>query len=112
MNGTNVESPALMERLDCLERDAHENRSQIGHLQRENRLLKRVGGVLLLSVFALGIAGARSADDPGDVVARSFALRDSEGRDRIKMFVAPGGTTGLILSDQSGKPRVQLRVNQ
>ncbi len=82
-----LESPAIIERLERLE--------------RQNRHLKRCAVILLLvlsSVFLMGQAAPSSRT----VEAQKFVLVDSGGNVRAELIILPSGLPGLRFLDTKG----------
>lgn len=97
-------SAELERRLDRVE---HEHR----HLRRANRLLL-VGLAVLLGAGAVAIVtfAVRRAPVRDVVEARTFALRDSQGRVRGFFGIATDGSPQFVLHDDSGTARLRLTV--
>lgn len=87
-------------------------------VERENRRLRRLSGVLLAGLaILLGLTAAllavyaRQAGATADVVqAQRFVLRDDSGLIRAVLGVQPDGSTRFALQDRDGRPRLQLTL--
>lgn len=87
-------------------------------VERENRRLRRLSGVLLAGLaILLGLTAsllavyARQAGATADVVqAQRFVLRDGDGLIRAVLGVQPDGSTRFALQDRDGRPRLQLTL--
>ena len=91
----------LLERLSRLE-------SQQAKLQRSNKRLRMMTGVVALLCGALITMGQTSSVVPDTVEAQQFLLRDSSGKLRGSMGVLADGAVGLNLSDPNGRTRVTV----
>ncbi len=78
---------------------------RLNRLERENRRLKRAGGVVLGVIAALLLMGHVVGEKV--VEAERFVLLDSSGQPRAVLAVAKGGS-GLYLYDNKGKLRAGL----
>lgn len=82
---------------------------RLSRLERENRWLKRVGGVALLGVAAMVLMGQATPRKTAKAIeAEEFILRDGTGKERATMRVSPDGSPSLGLVDKDGKKRVAL----
>src|SRR5690606_41369765 len=87
-------------------------------IERENRRLRRLTGILLAGLaILLGLTAsllvvyARQASATADVVqAQRFVLRDQDGLIRAILGVQPDGSTRFALQDRDGRPRLQLTL--
>jgi hypothetical protein len=86
-------------------------------VEHENRRLRRTGHAILVGFAVLLAAGAATPvifrDRPTikDVVeARSFALRDSQGRVRGVFGMSQDGSPQFLLQDEGGAARLRLTV--
>jgi hypothetical protein len=91
----------LIERLKCLERKQAE-------LQRTNRRLGSVTGVIVLITGAMALMGA--IRQPQSVDAEQFVLRSSDGKVRGAMGVMADGAVGMNLTDIKGQTRITVDV--
>jgi hypothetical protein len=91
----------LLERLSRLE-------SQQAKLQRSNKRLRMMTGVVALLCGALITMGQTSSAVPDTIEAQQFLLRDSSGKLRGAMGVLSDGAVGLNLSDPDGRTRVTV----
>ncbi len=84
---------------------------RLDRLERENRLLKIGGAILLLGLAAVGAMGqVLPKAIPKVVEAEQFVLRDTKGKIRAGLEVRAAGAPGLVLYDQNGKARAALNV--
>ncbi len=87
-------------------------------IERENRRLRRLTGILLAGLaILLGLTAsllvvyAREATATADVIqAQRFVLRDQDGLIRAILGVQPDGSTRFALQDRDGRPRLQLTL--
>jgi hypothetical protein len=87
-------------------------------LERENRRLKRMGGIAFLGLAALGLMGQLRPSSPiitppaatiaAAVEAERFVLRDRSRKIRAELSVLADVATTLTLFDESGKLRAAL----
>jgi hypothetical protein len=96
-------SGELMERLKCLERKQAD-------LQRTNRRLESVTGMLLLVSGALALMGQTGTRQPKSLEAEQFVLCGSDGKVRGAMGITTDGAVGLNLADAKGQTRITLDV--
>jgi hypothetical protein len=83
---------------------------RLDRVERENRLLKRIGAVTVAFVAAVILMGQATPSKVAKVVeAENFVLRDSSGTARAVLNVS-GGSVNLALADQQGKHRAVLYV--
>ena len=92
-----------MELLKCLERKQAD-------LQRTNRRLESVTGMLLLVSGALALMGQTGSRQPQSLEAEQFVLRGSDGKVRGAMGITPDGAVGVNLADVKGRTRITLDV--
>jgi hypothetical protein len=97
----NESTNELLERLSRLE-------SQQAKLQRSNKRLRMMTGVVALLCGALITMGQTSSAVPDTIEAQQFLLRDSSGKLRGAMGVLSDGAVGLNLSDPDGRTRVTV----
>ncbi|MCI0407343.1 MAG: hypothetical protein L0191_02055 [Acidobacteria bacterium] len=75
---------------------------RVGHLERENRRLKRVGAMVALGIAAVVLMG--QVRSTGKVVeAEEFVLQDPAAKHRGVLSVLPDGTPDLAFHDSDGK---------
>ena len=91
----------LIERLSRLER-------QQAGLQRSNKHLRMMSGVLMLICGALFTMAQTSSVVPDTLEAQQFLVRDSGGKLRAAMGVTSDGAVGLNLTDPSGRTRLTV----
>jgi len=89
---------------------------RLDRLERESRVLKRAGAVVLAGLAAAALMGqARSRVEkrpppPTSVEAERFIVRDPVGKVRAALAVEPDGSTRLVLHDRHGARRAVLAV--
>lgn len=96
-------SAELIERLKFLERRQAE-------LQRTNRKLGSLTGVLLLMSGALLVMAQTGTRQSRSLEAEQFVLRGSDGKVRGTMGTTPDGAVGFSLADVRGQTRITLDV--
>jgi hypothetical protein len=86
--------------------------SRLATLERENRRLRRWGGLLLVLGLALaGMAMAEGEKVAEVVKARKFVVVDDQGKERGLFWVQPAtGATNLALAGRDGTFRLHLGV--
>jgi len=85
--------------------------ARLDRLERENRRMRRAGGVLLAGLAALVLTGqALPAGAPRVVEAELFVLRDSGGSTRAVLHTQADGSPSLDFRDAAGRPRASLGV--
>ncbi len=102
----------MAERLNRMEQGYRDQRAFTERVIKQNRLLKRVGALVVLGCGALVIAGANRAEVPKEVAAERFALRDKDGNDRIVMSLTPSGMPFIFLMDKAKEQRVGIFVDE
>jgi hypothetical protein len=122
-------------RLDLLEREDTRRKESFERLRKENRLLRRVGAVGVLSAAVLIAAGARSENQPKVLQGERLVLQGEDGKPSIamgrgpdgdptltfykkregteahmsmRMFVAEDGIPVLLFGDQTGQIRYRI----
>lgn len=90
----------------CLERLAE----RVGDLERQNRLLKRIGVLLMMGSAVLIVVGTGLVKAPRQVEAQQFIVRDESGRVRARLAANRDGTPSLVLLDDQGRELVGLRT--
>jgi hypothetical protein len=96
-------SGELMERLKRLEHKQAD-------LQRTNRRLGSVTGMLLLVSGAMALMGQTGTKQPQSLEAEQFVLRGNDGKVRGAMGITSDGAVGLNLADVKGQTRITLDV--
>lgn len=81
---------------------------RLARLERQNRRLA-AAAVLLVAVLAAAVCMGQ-VRAPNVVEAESFVVRDAAGKARAALFLGEEGPA-LALSDQNGKLRAALRVD-
>ncbi len=85
---------------------------RVAKLERQNRWMKRAGGVMLAAVACVFLMGQGKADKPGPVEATAFVLRDADGKNRGELGITDSGLCRLVLRDSQGHDMVCLSVNE
>ncbi len=113
-SGVTPDGPGLLERTTSLMAE------RLEQLERDNRRLRRYGGMMLVGLACLlgltialflysgrlGLGGAV----PENIAARQFTIRDPRGTVRGSWGLGGDGTVRLLLSDAAGRPRVRLSL--
>jgi len=82
---------------------------RLSRLERENRWLKRIGGITLLGVAAVVLMGQAAPRKVTKVIeAEEFILRDGTGKVRARLGSAADGSPGLELLDEKENARAVL----
>lgn len=89
-----IESTTVVQRLDRLE--------------RENRLLKRAGAIVLAVALTLGLTAQKGRQI---LVAEAFVLRDAQGVVHGVLDVTPTGTARLRLGTSNAPSVAQLEAS-
>ena len=99
-------------RLDLLEREDARRKESFERLLKENRLLRRVGAIGVLSAAVLIAAGARSADQPKVLQGERLVLQGEDGKPSLSMGRGPEGEPTLTFyNNQEGKEaRMNMRM--
>jgi xanthine/CO dehydrogenase XdhC/CoxF family maturation factor len=84
---------------------------RIGRLEQENRRWRWGGGFALIAGFLVMLSGAQRADAPKIVEAEQFIVRDSDGKERVRLGLASGGAPALFLRNKDGSNRVILQAS-
>lgn len=95
--------------------------ARLDKLERENRKLKRWGGVLAAGAIAAGLmsmvnptaspSAAMSSNAVCDTVwAERFVMQDSRGKKRMMLDAYSNGTPTVAFYDKAGKSLAQLAV--
>ncbi|MBI4636376.1 MAG: hypothetical protein HY727_08500 [Candidatus Rokubacteria bacterium] len=91
------------------ERDLPRVMERLERLEHQSRRLKAVGGLLVLSVLAVGLMG-QAVPQGRTVEAETFVVRDASGRPRAALALGKDDRPGLALADKSGKIRAWLNL--
>jgi len=78
---------------------------RLAKLERENRIIKAAGLVLLLALGACLLLGA-GQDEPKvleEVKAKRFVVQDEMGRERAFLGMRPDGLPGIVLKNKDGR---------
>ena len=71
-----------------------------------------LGGMISWCVFRVDDAfSAKVSGDPKVISAQEFRLVDTEAKTRAKLCMLSGGSPGLVLLDEDGKPRATLDIS-
>ena len=100
-------------RLDLLEREDARRKESFDRLVKENRFLRRVGAIGVLSSAVLIAAGARSADQPKVLQGERLVLQGEDGKPSISMGRGPEGDPTLTFykKNQDGtEARMNMRM--
>jgi hypothetical protein len=76
-------------------------------LERENRLLKRIGGGAILGFLALIAFGTNAFRAPREIAAERFVLKDDRGQPRARLEMRPEGPAFALLN-REGKDQALL----
>ncbi len=82
---------------------------RLRRVERENRVLRRAGAVLVIGVAAVMLMGQTILHRRA-VESEAFLVRDAQGQVRAMLKALENGTVGLSFYDQAGVPRAWLRV--
>ena len=85
---------------------------RVAKLERQNRWMKRGGGLMLAAVACVVLMGQGKPKALPDLVVRSLTLRDGEGKPRAVLSMEKPNTPSLVLLDQNGTKRVYLLAEQ
>ncbi|MHC4860297.1 MAG: hypothetical protein ACYTDY_09435 [Planctomycetota bacterium] len=88
---------------------AHDLADRLTRLERENRRLKRIGGVVLLGIVAVVAMGQAKRPEVHEVLAaKQFILKDGDGNDRAMLYLqAEAAVLGLF----DGEERAVVSLN-
>ena len=85
---------------------------RLAKLERQNRWMKRAGGMALAAVACVVLMGQGKAKVVPDLVAKSLTIKDKDGKTRVKLETDPKiGAPSLRLYDGAGKERAALTVS-
>jgi hypothetical protein len=82
---------------------------RLERLERENRRLKRIGGLVLLGAVASLLSGADDGKTK-PVEAERFVLKDRAGLKRAELSAEPNGSASFNLFDRAGKVRLRMAI--
>ena len=85
---------------------------RLAKLEKQNRWMKRGGGLALAAVACVVLIAQGKAKELPDLVVRSLTLRDGEGKPRAVLSMEKPNTPSLVLLDQNGTKRVYLLAAQ
>ena len=80
---------------------------RLARLERENRWLRRGGGVALAAIATVLLVGQAGSKPLADLEARSLTIKDASGRETLT--IEP--PLGLQLRDNTGKVRARLGLD-
>ncbi len=98
----------LADRVEALERECR-------NLRRTNRLMKRIGGLLVAGLVLMTLAGAQLAERVEEVRAGTILLTDRGGYPRALLGLTPDPNDGAVfqLSHRGANhPQLVLTVNK
>ena len=81
---------------------------RLAKLEKQNRWMKRVGGVVLAAVACVVLIGQGKAKELPDLVAKSLTIKDAKGKTRAELRIANQGAAFLGLFDEAGVARASL----
>ena len=90
------------------DRAAHRIAQRLDGLEHELRRWKLMGCGALAALCLIVLLGARGHDEQGEIRARSFALVDASGQDRVVMAMGENGAPTVALYDRKGERRLAL----
>jgi len=82
-------------------------KTRLERLEKQNRLIKRTGGSLLV-VVAAAIMMAWTSPAPKEVVTEALTIKDSRGNDRAWLCVNKQDLVQLVLLNEDGTPTATL----
>lgn len=82
---------------------------RLRRVERDNRVLRRAGAVLVIGVAAVMLMGQTILHRRA-VESEAFLVRDAQGQVRAMLKALENGTVGLSFYDQAGVARAWLRV--
>lgn len=82
---------------------------RLRRVERDNRVLRRAGAVLVIGVAAVMLMG-QTVLHRRAVESEAFLVRDAQGQVRAMLKALENGTVGLSFYDQAGVARAWLRV--
>ncbi len=80
---------------------------RVAKLEKQNRWMKRGGGLVLAAVACVVLMGQGKGKDLPDLDARSLNILDKSGKRRVAIAIVRGNPF-LSLHDESGKARIVL----
>ena len=84
---------------------------RVAKLERQNRWMKRGGGLALAAVACVVLMGqGRKPKELADLEVSSITVKDKAGRTRARLGVLAGGSCVLRLNDKAGQTRASLGV--
>ncbi|HSB69691.1 MAG TPA: hypothetical protein VLT62_10190 [Candidatus Methylomirabilis sp.] len=85
--------------------------TRLERVERQNRRM-RVGGIMVLLVASVGLLMGQAMPKATTVEAEAFVVRDSTGKQRVALHLAPDGGAALSFFDPAGMGRATLRVDR
>ena len=92
--------------------ELHGVTDRLERLERENRRLKRWGGIAAGAFVTLGLFGFALPAVCDVVTGERLVIRDGSGRQRAVIDAYGTKTPGLALHDASGKQRAKLALDE
>ena len=80
---------------------------RVEKLERQNRWMKRMGGLALAVVACVVLIGQGKAKELPDLVAKSLTIKDAKGKTRAELRIANQGVA-FLLFDEAGVARASL----
>lgn len=86
---------------------------RLERLERQNRIGKGLGLLVVALLAMAGISGAAAQQKAPEVaVAREFKLLDNAGKTRARLFMTGAGQPAFSLFDEKGKERIYMHINK
>ena len=82
---------------------------RLAKLERQNRWMKRAGGLMLAAVACVVLMGQGKPKELPDLVAKSLTIKDEKGGKRVELGTEKGSAY-VRLHDQNGRVRLSLRT--
>ena len=79
---------------------------RLARLERENRWMRRIGGLTLAAAAVVVLVGQGKEKDLPDLAVRSLTVKDAEGNKRITL--GAGDRATLRFKDPGGQMRILL----
>lgn len=84
---------------------------RLERLEKENRRLKKWGGIAAAALGCLGLFGFAAPVVCDIVTGERLVIRDNSGRQRVGIDAYHNESPGLTLNDASGRERAKLCLN-
>jgi hypothetical protein len=86
---------------------------RLERLERQNRLWKKLGLLVVVLLAGAGLVGAGAERSvPAVSAAKEFKLLDDAGNTRARLFMTNAGEPALSFYDQHGKERIYMHINK